>query len=67
MEDRTPHPRHLRLAPEDFERLVARALDDLPDWVRERMENLAIMAEPWPTREQRHKTGTKQGTLLLGL
>jgi len=61
-----PRPR-LRLTPRAFEALVARALDDLPDWVRERLENLAIIVEPWPTREQRRKTGTKQGTLLLGL
>lgn len=65
-ENRRPRPR-LRLTERAFERLVAQALDDLPDWVRERMENLAIVVEPWPTRDQRRKTGTKRGTLLLGL
>jgi predicted Zn-dependent protease with MMP-like domain len=66
VEHEMPRPR-LRLTTEAFEALVAQALDNLPDWVRERMENLAITVEPWPTREQRHKTGTTRGTLLLGL
>ncbi len=66
MEHRMTRP-HMRLTPEDFERLVAEALDGLPEWVRERMENLAIIVEPWPTHDQRRKTGTSRGTLLLGL
>jgi predicted Zn-dependent protease with MMP-like domain len=66
VEDRLPDPR-MRLTAEAFEGLVATALDNLPDWVRQRMENLAIIVEPWPTRDQRDKTGTKRGTLLLGL
>jgi predicted Zn-dependent protease with MMP-like domain len=65
-ENRMPG-RRIRLTSAAFEGLVAEALDDLPDWVRERMENLAIIVEPWPTREQLHKTGTSRGSLLLGL
>ena len=66
IDDGAPHPR-MRLTTEGFEELVARALDNLPDWVRERMENLAIIVEPWPTHDQRQKTGTNRGKLLLGL
>jgi len=59
--------RRMGLPADVFEDLVARALDDLPDWVRERLENVAVVVAPWPTHEQRRQTGTDQGGLLLGL
>ncbi|MBN2114851.1 MAG: metallopeptidase family protein [Acidimicrobiia bacterium] len=35
-----------------FERIVDRALEDLPQWVLERVDNLHVVVEDWPTREQ---------------
>jgi predicted Zn-dependent protease with MMP-like domain len=35
-----------------FEALVAEALDDLPPYVQERMENVAVLVQEWPTSEQ---------------
>jgi predicted Zn-dependent protease with MMP-like domain len=31
-----------------FEALVAQAMDDLPAYVRERMDNVAVLVEDWP-------------------
>jgi predicted Zn-dependent protease with MMP-like domain len=35
-----------------FERLVDQALDELPAWVLERVDNLHVVVEDRPTREQ---------------
>ncbi len=44
-----------------FEDLVADALDELPDELALEMENVAVIVEDWPTREQLDGRG---GTLL---
>jgi predicted Zn-dependent protease with MMP-like domain len=49
-----------------FEALVAQALDELPDWVRQHMDNVAIVVAPWPTAQQLRSAGVREG-LLLGL
>jgi predicted Zn-dependent protease with MMP-like domain len=38
------------VGPERFEDLVAQALDELPDWVRQRMENVDVLVEDRPER-----------------
>ena len=50
-----------------FEQLVAQALDNLPDWVRERMDNVAVVIQPWPTLDQLRRTGIGRDKTLLGL
>lgn len=54
-----------------FDRLVERALEDLPAWVRERMGNVAIVVAEWPTAEQLRAVRARQGErpvgMLLGL
>ena len=47
----------------EFEKIVAEALEDLPDWVKEAVDNLHVVVEDWPTPEQ-EKIG---GGSLLGL
>ncbi len=53
-----------------FDALVAQALDELPEWVRQRMENVAVLTADWPTAEQtrsvERRPGGRRG-LLLGL
>ncbi len=44
-----------------FEELVSEALDAIPDDLGERMENIAVVVEEWPTSEQ---VGDRSGTLL---
>jgi predicted Zn-dependent protease with MMP-like domain len=44
-----------------FEELVADALDSIPPDLAVHMDNVAVVVEDWPTREQ---LGGKPGTLL---
>jgi predicted Zn-dependent protease with MMP-like domain len=47
---------------DDFEREVDEALESLPDWVVERVDNLHVVVEDWPTRDQ-----DPEGSGLLGI
>jgi len=52
---------------ERFEELVVKALSDLPEEFRERLENIDIVVEDLPSSEQLLHTGTGHGQILLGL
>jgi predicted Zn-dependent protease with MMP-like domain len=52
---------------EQFEQLVARAVDDLPDEFRERLENIDVVVEDMPSAEQLKRAGLIRGEMLLGL
>ena len=54
----------MRLDEAAFEQLVACALDELPDWVRAHMDNVAIVIADWPTPQQRLAAGIRKGDLL---
>ncbi len=51
----------------EFEWLVARAVESLPDEFRTRLGNIDIVVQAWPTRSQQSKVGLKRGETLLGL
>ena len=51
----------MHVSRERFEELVADALDSIPTELGAHMENVAVMVEDWPTREQ---LGGRPGTLL---
>lgn len=55
------------LGEDAFEQLVGRALDDLPPWVQEHMDNVAVMTAAWPRAAQLRAAGVGRGRLLLGL
>ncbi len=57
----------VQVDPATFEDLVAQAVEELPDWVRERLENVAILVQPWPTAEQMRSAHVERGRMLLGL
>jgi predicted Zn-dependent protease with MMP-like domain len=57
-------PRFSRRA---FESLVEDALDDLPRYVQERLENVAVLVEEWPTPERVAAMGYDPEMELLGL
>ena len=40
------------VTPEEFEELVAEALDELPPWVQERLENVEVLVEDHPPPDQ---------------
>jgi predicted Zn-dependent protease with MMP-like domain len=52
---------------EQFEWLVARAVDSLPEEFRTKLENIDVVVEEWPTQYQLAKTRLKRGQTLLGL
>jgi predicted Zn-dependent protease with MMP-like domain len=52
---------------ERFEWLVARAVADLPDEFRERMDNIDVVVQDEPTSRQLAGAGLRRGETLLGL
>jgi predicted Zn-dependent protease with MMP-like domain len=52
---------------EKFDRLVARAIESLPDEFRERLENIDIVVADIPTRAQLKNLKGRRGNMLLGL
>jgi len=52
---------------QQFERLVARAIESLPEEFRERLENIDIIVADYPTRTQLSSSGSGRNETLLGL
>ncbi|MYG90861.1 MAG: metallopeptidase family protein [Chloroflexi bacterium] len=50
-----------------FRRLVERALDEIPDELADRMENVVILLRNQPTQEERESVGLGPRQTLLGL
>ncbi len=50
-----------------FERLVAQAIESLPEEFRERLENIDVVVADRPSREQLRVLGGRRGETLLGL
>lgn len=55
------------IGPEEFEQLVVDAVASLPDQILQRMENVAITIEDWPTRQQLRSARVPPGSTLFGL
>ena len=51
----------------EFENLVRRALEQLPEEISARMENIDLVVEDWATRDQLVGTGLEEDNYLLGL
>lgn len=51
----------------EFEKLVKESILELPEKIRQKMDNVEICLEKRPTAEQLRKTGIRYGGLLLGL
>ena len=52
---------------ERFESLVVRAVENLPEEFRDRLENIDVFVADRPTREQLRTAGSDEGYTLLGL
>jgi len=52
---------------EKFEQLVARAIESLPEDIRERLENIDVIVSDEPTRDQLNHSGLSRRETLLGL
>jgi predicted Zn-dependent protease with MMP-like domain len=48
----------------EFDAAVDRALESLPGWVMERVDNLLVVVEDWPTEEQGDVLGIYEGVSL---
>lgn len=57
----------IELTDGEFERLIARAMDELPSEYIRNLDNVAITFADEPTSEQLRKQGVREGSLLLGL
>ncbi|HSG18983.1 MAG TPA: metallopeptidase family protein [Anaerolineae bacterium] len=55
------------LTSSDFELLVAEALDGLPPFFQEQMENVEVLVKQWPSRRELQDAGVEAGYTLLGL
>ena len=51
---------------QDFERAVAQAIDELPDQIRRRIANVAIVVEEWPDEDTLEMADLDDPTELLG-
>lgn len=51
----------------EFEKLVEKAIDSLPENIQKAMDNVAIVIEDRPSPEQLNKAGIRLGSTLLGL
>lgn len=51
----------------EFEKLVAEGFERLPQWVREKIKNVALLVEDEPSEEDRMAEGLSDDETLLGL
>jgi len=56
-----------RMKREDFEKLVGEGFERLPQWVREKIKNVALLVEDEPSQEDREAEGLSHDETLLGL
>lgn len=52
---------------EEFEKLVAEGFEQLPEWVREKIRNVALFVEDEPSQEDRKAQELGEDETLLGL
>ena len=51
----------------EFEQLVGEGFERLPQWVRDKIKNVAVLVEDEPSHEDRKNEGLSEGETLLGL
>lgn len=57
----------LKISARQFEKLVAAALDELPEFFRARLENIEVLVADRPTPAERREAELEPDELLLGL
>lgn len=58
---------HSSINRDRFEKLVAQAIEELPEEFREKLQNIDIVIEAFPSRAQLRRAHLTQGVILLGL
>lgn len=51
----------------EFENLVIKAIDELPEFFRKKMQNVAVVIEEAPSEGLKQKLGQDRNSLVLGL
>ena len=57
----------IKLSPEEFHGLVVQAMDDLPEFFQQKLQNVEVFVSHWPTAAEMKSVGLGPGHLLLGL
>lgn len=57
----------MNVTDEEFEKLIAKAMEELPQEYLANMDNVAVVYADDPSAEQAKKQGVREGQLLLGL
>lgn len=57
----------MELSDQEFDQLISRAMDDLPQEYIKGLNNVAIVYADWPDEHQASKAGLREGNILLGL
>ena len=57
----------MKLSTEEFDAIVTRAIDRIPDEIREHLENIIITVRKRPSRQMLKEMGVPPGETLLGL
>ena len=57
----------MRMDRRRFEQLIAEALEDLPDFFRQKLDNVAVVVTDWPSRADLIAAGLPPGQTLFGL
>lgn len=56
-----------KFSPDAFEQLVIEAVETLPDFFKDKLQNVAVMVADEPTPAERRAVNLKPGQTLLGL
>jgi predicted Zn-dependent protease with MMP-like domain len=57
----------MELTDQEFDRLISKAMDELPQQYIKGLDNVAIVYADTPDVHQSHKAGLREGNILLGL
>lgn len=57
----------MEISDQEFDRLISRAMDELPQEYIKGLDNVAIVYADWPDGYQAQKAGLRSGNILLGL
>jgi predicted Zn-dependent protease with MMP-like domain len=57
----------LPLSEAEFEELVVQALEELPEFFKQKLQNIDVIVTDWPTEAERRAVGLGPGHLLFGL
>jgi len=57
----------MELTDQQFDHLISKAMDELPQQYIRGLDNVAIVYADWPDEHQAGKAGLREGAILLGL